>query len=56
MSTVAEIEDAIAKLPPAELDRLMAWLGDFKGLTGLADDLFVMMDEEEKSDAKNDAR
>ena len=41
MSTVAEIEAAIEKLPPTQLNELLAWIEDNKMLTGLADNLFV---------------
>ncbi len=56
MSTVAEIEAVIAKLPAAQLNELASWLDDFRGLTSLADDLFVAMDEEEKANAPSDTR
>jgi hypothetical protein len=47
MSTVAEIEAAIEKLPPTELSELLAWLEEYRAMTGASDALFAMYDEEE---------
>ena len=47
MSTVAEIEAAIEKLPPAQQRELVAWLEERQALLQSADSLFAMYDEEE---------
>jgi len=52
MSTVAEIESAIEKLPRAELAELLAWLDDYQAMIGASEALFAMYDEEEQSGAK----
>jgi hypothetical protein len=46
MSTVAEIESAIEKLPPAELRELLAWLDEYQAMLGASESLFAMYDEE----------
>jgi hypothetical protein len=56
MSTVAEIEAAIEKLPPAQLGELLAWLDERKGMTATADQLFSLYDEEERSNAQGQTR
>lgn len=52
MSTVAEIEAAIEKLPSTELGELLAWLEEYKAMTGASDALFAMYDEEEQKRAE----
>ena len=47
MSTVAEIESAIEKLPPSELSQLLAWLDDYPAMVGASEALFSMYDREE---------
>jgi hypothetical protein len=47
MSTVAEIETAIQKLPPEDLNELLAWVDDYRASLGAAGTLFAMYDEEE---------
>ncbi len=49
MSTVAEIEAAIQKLPPTELNELLAWIDEFQMMVGNSQALFAMYDEEERS-------
>lgn len=51
MSTVAEIEAAIEKLPPADLSELVAWLEEYQVMVSASDALFGMYDEEEQSRA-----
>ncbi len=48
MSTVAEIEAAIEKLPPTEFSELLAWLEEYRAMMGASDALFAMYDEEEE--------
>jgi hypothetical protein len=48
MSTVAEIEAAIEKLPAEELEKLTDWMEERKALLAAADSIFVMLDEEER--------
>ncbi len=52
MSTVAEIEAAIEKLPPDELGELLAWIEERQLMTGASEALFAMYDEEERNNAK----
>ena len=52
MSTVAEIESAIEKLPPTELGELLAWLEEYQAMTGASDALFALYDEEEQKRAE----
>ena len=47
MSTVAEIEAAIQKLPPPQVREVMAWLEEYQQLIGSSEKLFQMYDEEE---------
>jgi hypothetical protein len=56
MSTVAEIEAAIEKLPPAEYRQLLAWLEEHQAMVGASEALFTMYDEEEQSDAQGKTR
>jgi hypothetical protein len=57
MSTVAEIEEAIQKLPEAELRELAAWFEDYQAAIGASKSLFAMYDaEEEQRDGKSQAR
>ena len=48
MSTVAEIESAIEKLPAAELSELLAWIEEYQAMVGASQTLFAMYDEEEE--------
>jgi len=52
MSTVAEIEAAIEKLPLAEFGELLAWIEEYQAMVGASQALFVMYDEEERSHAE----
>jgi len=56
MSTVAEIEAAIEKLPPAEFSELLAWIEERQALVGASQALFTLYDEEEKADAQGETR
>ena len=47
MSTVAEIEAAIEKLPGAELRELLAWIDEYTALIGASESLFSYYDQEE---------
>jgi len=47
MSTVAEIESGIEKLPPAEFSALFAWMEEYQAMVGASQTLFAMYDEEE---------
>jgi hypothetical protein len=57
MSTVPEIEAAIQKLPPVELNDLLAWIDEYKAMVGASDVLFAAYDEEEgQANAKSKTR
>ncbi len=58
MSTVAEIEAAIERLPPDELRQLLAWVEEYQAMMGSSEALFAMYDEEEegRSDAESQTR
>ena len=47
MSTVPEIETAIAKLPPAKVEELAAWLDEFRQTLHASAAVFTLMEEEE---------
>jgi hypothetical protein len=49
MSTVAEIEAAIERLPPPEVAELAAWLVEFQQMTQASAEVFTMYDREEAS-------
>ena len=49
MSTVAEIEAAIEKLPPTQFREVAAWLEEYQQLIGSSEALFQMYDEEEQA-------
>ena len=53
MSTVAEIEAAIEKLPSAEFGELLAWLEEYRAMVGASESLFAMYDEEEQRHAQS---
>lgn len=56
MSAVADIEEAIQKLPTAELCELVAWLEDYQAALGASESLFAMYDaEEEQAHAQSQA-
>ena len=55
MSTVVEIESAIQRLPPSELNQLLAWLDDYRAMVGASEALFAMYDREE-THAQGEAR
>ena len=52
MSTVAEIEAAIEKLPPAQFSELLAWIEEYQAMVGSSQALFAMYDEEERKRAE----
>jgi hypothetical protein len=52
MSTVAEIEAAIEKLPPAEFSQLLAWIEEYQAMVGASQALFAIYDEEEQGHAE----
>jgi hypothetical protein len=47
MSTVAEIEAAIEKLPPSEVAELAAWLQEYQQLINASSRVFAMYNAEE---------
>lgn len=53
MSTVAEIEAAIEKLPSVDFGELLAWIDDYRSMLSASETLFTMYDEEEQSGAKS---
>ena len=56
MSTVAEIEAAIEKLPPAQFGELLAWIEERQAMVGASEALFTAYDEEEKTHAEGETR
>jgi hypothetical protein len=48
MTTVAEIEAAIEKLPPLEFGELLAWIEEYQGMVSASQMIFAMYDEEER--------
>ena len=48
MATVAEIETAIEKLPPQNVEELAAWLDEYRQTLHASDAVFSIYDEEEK--------
>lgn len=56
MSTVAEIEAAIEKLPAAQWGELLAWIEERKVLSGASEALFALYDEEEATHAQSKTR
>jgi hypothetical protein len=47
MSTVAEIESAIEKLPPAQVAELAAWFEEYQQMINASAEMFAMYDKEE---------
>jgi hypothetical protein len=47
MSTVAEIESAIEKLPTEQLLKVAAWLDDYRTMIQVSETLFQTLDAEE---------
>jgi len=47
MSTVAEIESAIEKLPTGEMLAVAAWLDDYRTMIHASEALFSQLDAEE---------
>ena len=56
MSTVAEIEAAIEKLPPPQVREVAAWLEERQQLIGSSEALFRMYDEEEACRRQDEAK
>ena len=52
MSTVAEIEAAIEKLPSTEFGELLAWIEELQIMVGASQSLFALYDDEERNHAK----
>jgi hypothetical protein len=53
MSTVAEIEAAIEKLPPEEFGELLAWIEEYQAMVDASRTLFALYDEEERGHAES---
>ena len=49
VSTVAEIEEAIQKLPVEDVAKLAAWLDDYQHMINASAEIFSMYDKEEAS-------
>lgn len=47
MSSVTEIESAIEKLPPAQVDELAAWLDEYRQMINASATIFAMYDKDE---------
>jgi hypothetical protein len=52
MSTVAEIESAIEKLPRDKFCELLEWLDEYRAMVGASDALFSLYDQEEERHAE----
>jgi hypothetical protein len=48
MSTVAEIESAVEKLPARELAEFAAWFEDYQTMVNASAEIFAMYDREEE--------
>ena len=48
MSTVAEIESAIEKLAPNQVEELLVWLQEYKQMISASAEVFSMYDREEE--------
>jgi len=49
MSSVAEIESAIERLSPAQVDELAAWLEEYRELMHASGEVFAMYVREEEA-------
>jgi hypothetical protein len=49
MSTVAEIESAIAKLPTEQMLSVAAWLDDYLAMLQVSENAFAQLDFEESA-------
>ena len=49
MSTVTEIESAIGRLSPQEVDELAAWLDEYRQMVRASAEVFSLYDDEEKA-------
>ena len=47
MNAVAEIESAITRLSSDEVDKLAAWLDEYRAMTRASSEIFAMYDREE---------
>ena len=54
MSTVAEIEAAIERLQPAQVEAVAAWLNEYQQMIQASAEVFAMYDREEASCKKPD--
>jgi hypothetical protein len=48
MSTVAEIESAIERLPQPELSELAGWFDEYRQMVGASGEMFALYDREEE--------
>lgn len=48
MSTVAEIESAIARLPTTEMLEVAAWLDSHRAMLQASEETFLLLEREEK--------
>jgi hypothetical protein len=53
MSSVAEIEAAIERLSPAEVNQVAAWLEEYQQMINASAEMFAMYDKEEREDGKS---
>jgi hypothetical protein len=49
MSSIAEIESAISKLSPSEVDQVAAWLDEYRQMINASAAIFSEYDKEEES-------
>lgn len=52
MSSVAEIESAIERLSPAEVNQVAAWLEEYQQTINASASMFALYDREERDHAK----
>jgi hypothetical protein len=52
MSSVAEIESAIERLSPAEVNQVAAWLEEYQQMINASATMFTLYDREERDHAK----
>jgi hypothetical protein len=49
MSSVAEIESAISKLSPPQVEEIAAWLDEYRQMTRASAEIFSIYDKEEET-------
>ena len=52
MNSVAEIEAAIERLSPTEVNQVAAWLEEYQQMINASAEMFALYDQEERDNAK----